>query len=326
MHLVIGASGQVGGALLSALSERGLACLGTYHNNNPCSGDEPDDDFDEAFAASFAASDLTDSAGPQPAAYVRLDLGDGDAIEQLLRQTRPSHIYLPASYTNVDGCESDPALSHRINVEAVERVIACAGDADLIYFSSDYVFDGKAGPYGEEEPTAPISVYGRHKVLAEELVSGSGLNALIIRTTVVFGPERQGKNFVLRLIRTLSGGDEIAVPDDQVGTPTYNGALAHTVLELVKRNESGIFNIAGEESCSRYELAQAVADAFDLDSALIVPVSTDMLDQKAARPLLAGLKVDKVRNLLGQKAQLTGFREALAELRLIAEADQSQSD
>ncbi|MBU6453170.1 MAG: SDR family oxidoreductase [Cyanobacteria bacterium REEB67] len=317
MHLIIGASGQVGGALLGALNESGLDCLGTYHKNNPLSFDG-EDAGSEAVLGEFGGPGSTRSAA---AAFVRLDLGDGDAIKELLQQIRPSHIYLPASYTNVDGCEADPGLSSLINVEAVKRVIACAGDADLIYFSSDYVFDGEAGPYGEDEPTAPISVYGRHKVEAEALLASSGLNSLIVRTTVVFGPERQGKNFVLRLIKTLAGGDEIAVPDDQVGTPTYNRALAHTVLELVKRNESGIFHVAGEESCSRYELALAVADAFDLDQNLIVPVSTDMLDQKAARPLRAGLKVDKVRHLLGKKAQLTGFREALAELRLIAEAD-----
>jgi dTDP-4-dehydrorhamnose reductase len=106
-----------------------------------------------------------------------------------------------------------------------------------------------------------------------------------------------------------------------VGTPTYNSALAHTVLELVKRNESGIFNVAGEESCSRYELALAVASTFGLDDNLLVPVNTDMLEQKASRPLLAGLKVDKVRNLLGKNAQLTGFREALRELRQKVELD-----
>jgi dTDP-4-dehydrorhamnose reductase len=303
LHLVVGASGQVGGALLIELERRNLECLGTYHKTLP-----PD------------------------ASLLQLDLGRPEDIMALVGRLKPSHIYVPASYTNVDGCEENPDLSYAINVQGVKSIAQAAKmfGAKLIYFSSDYVFDGIAGPYSEDDPVSPVSVYGRHKVMAEEIAvsetkgaagasasgasTGGASTALIIRTTVVFGNEWQKKNFVLRLIRSLSEGTEVPIPEDQIGTPTLNSSLAHTTLELVLKSETGVFNVAGAELCSRYDLARAVAAEFGLDEGLLVPVKTSMLNQKAKRPLRAGLKVDKVRALLGQNAQLTGFREALRQL------------
>lgn len=297
MHLVIGASGQVGGALLLELERRSLQCLGTYHTHKAPHGN-----------------------------FSRLDLGQVDAVTALIAKTRPLYVYVPASYTNVDGCEEDPERSYAVNVKGVQAIAEAAhkNKAKLIYFSSDYVFDGKSGPYDEQEPVSPISVYGKHKVEAEQAaVKETEDGALIVRTTVVFGMEWQQKNFVLRLIRSLSEGKEVAVPDDQIGTPTFNSALAHTAVELALGDQTGIFNVAGEELCSRYQLAQAVAEIFSLNEGLIVPVQTAMLDQKAKRPLKAGLKVDKVREVLGRNALLTGYREALEEL---LDAIESQSD
>jgi dTDP-4-dehydrorhamnose reductase len=293
LHLVVGASGQVGGALLIELERRNLECLGTYHKTLP-----PD------------------------VSLLQLDLGRPADIMALVGRLKPSYIYVPASYTNVDGCEENPDLSYAINVQGVKSIAQAAKmfGAKLIYFSSDYVFDGIAGPYSEDDPVSPVSVYGRHKVMAEEIAasetkSETGASAaLIIRTTVVFGKEWQKKNFVLRLIRSLSEGTEVPVPKDQIGTPTLNSALAHTTLELVLANETGVFNVAGDELCSRYDLARAVAAEFGLDEGLLVPVQTCMLDQKAKRPLRAGLKVDKVLALLGKGAKVTGFREAVQQL------------
>ena len=297
MHLVIGASGQVGGALLQELERRNLQCLGTYHSHKPPHGN-----------------------------FTKLDLNQAVSISALIAKERPLYIYVPASYTNVDGCEEDPDFSYAANVKGVQTIAAAAHahKAKLIYFSSDYVFDGEHGPYDEQEPVSPISVYGRHKVEAEQAaMTETEDSALIVRTTVVFGMEWQQKNFVLRLIRSLSDGKEIAVPEDQIGSPTLNSALAHTTVELALGDQTGIFNVAGEELCSRYELALAVAEIFQLDDGLIVPITTEFLDQKAKRPLNAGLKVDKVREVLGRNAQLTGYKEALEELR---NAIENQSD
>ncbi|MBS1990773.1 MAG: SDR family oxidoreductase [Cyanobacteria bacterium SZAS LIN-3] len=288
MHLVIGASGQVGGALLLELERRKLICLGTYHNHKAPVGN-----------------------------FEKLDLSHAEDVAALVARTRPLYIYVPASYTNVDGCEDDPDKSFAVNVRGVQAIAAAAHQhrAKLIYFSSDYVFDGTSGPYDELAPVSPISVYGRHKVEAEQAAMKETEDAaLIVRTTVVFGPEWQQKNFVLRLIKQLSEGREVPVPDDQIGTPTFNRDLAHSTVELALGDQTGIFNVAGEDLCSRYELAMAVAETFELDEELIIPVQTEMLAQKAKRPLKAGLKVDKVKEVLARNARVTGFREALEEL------------
>jgi dTDP-4-dehydrorhamnose reductase len=295
VHLVIGASGQVGGALLLELERRHLQCFGTYGKTLP----------------------------PE-VSLLHLDLLRGEDVMALVDKIKPTHIYVPASYTNVDGCEDNPDLSYSVNVEGVKHIARAAQTiaARLIYFSSDYVFDGAAGPYSEDDPVNPVSVYGRHKVLAEELCLGETKGeALIIRTTVVFGNEWQKKNFVLRLIRSLSAGIEVPVPDDQIGSPTLNSALAQSTLELALQDQRGVFNVAGDELCSRYELAQAVAAEFALDEGLLVAVKTNMLNQKAQRPLRAGLKVDKVRAVLGSSAILTGYHAALAQLAVELQCD-----
>jgi dTDP-4-dehydrorhamnose reductase len=299
LHLVVGASGQVGGALLLELERRELECIGTYNKNLP-----------------------------EDSAFLQLDISAKSQVAAQLEKIRPAFIYLPASFTNVDACEENEALSLAVNVEGVQNVseAAQAVGAKVVYFSSDYVFDGKDGPYDESTKVSPVSVYGRHKVRAEEIVEDkSGGDALIVRTTVVYGLERQKKNFVLRLAASLASGLEVPVPTDQVGSPTLNSALAATTIELVLRQEKGIFNVAGDELCSRYDLALAVAEQFELDEGLIVPITTDMLNQKAKRPLQAGLKVDKVRALLGNSAVLTGFHDGLRQLQQAVEEARSQA-
>ncbi len=285
--LVIGASGQVGGALLdflnkSHLNKNGGNAVGTYYLHNP------------------------------PHFPLRpLDITSGGAVQSLLEELCPRHVYLPSSYTNVDGCEEDQERSYLVNVIGVKNVVAACRriGSKLIYFSSDYVFDGKAGPYLETSPPSPISVYGRHKVEAEELVSSLS-GSLILRTTVVYGREWQGKNFVVRLLKTLLDGKTMSVPDDQVGNPTFAPSLAEVAARLAERSDcSGVFNAVGKDRVSRYEFAREAAYVFGLDTELVLPVSTESLKQKALRPLSGGLVMDKVEQLF--PGILVGYREGL---------------
>jgi len=294
-HLVIGASGQVGWALFAELEQRGFDCFGTYNEKMP--------------------SDRT---------LFKLDITDDQSVSALVAKVKADCIYAAASYTNVDGCESDPDRSYAVNVQGLRSVAQAAVNtgARLIYFSSDYIFDGLSGPYDESCQPSPVNVYGRHKVMAEELLNDllPGQN-LIVRTTVVFGRDWQKKNFVLRLLEALGSGEELPVPEDQIGTPTYSMALAQSTIELVLAGKHGVYNVSGEELASRYDLALAVAREFDLPEDLIIPVKSNMLDQIALRPLRAGLQINKIRSELGVAARLTGFRQALKELHLDLEAE-----
>ncbi len=267
-NLVIGASGLVGGYLDAALRADGQKVVSTYFAN------------------------------PIPNA-IPLDVRQAAQVAALVAKTRPTRIFLPAAIPNVDYCETHPTQTYPTNVLGIKNVVMAANaiGARVIYFSSDYIFDGESGPYGEMETARPISEYGCQKLEAEHFISLHAQNFLIIRATVIYGWERQGKNFVFRLIQSLREGRSVRVPADQVGTPTYAGHLAQAAVEFASRPEIKIINIAGQDCISRYEFARRAAQIFELEEQLIFPVSTAELNQPARRPLQAGLKVETLRAL-----------------------------
>ena len=183
--LVIGASGQVGAALLRVLAARGHQAVGTWaHHAYP--------------------------------GLVPLDLTDGASLVRLLGDLRPDWVLCPAALSHVDYCEEHPDEAFAVNVHApfaAAKTAARAG-AGFVYYSSDYVFDGVGGPFVEEHPPRPLGVYGRSKAEGEAAVLSALDRALVVRTSVVYGPERQEKNFVYQLIRACRGGQALyAAPD-----------------------------------------------------------------------------------------------------------------
>jgi dTDP-4-dehydrorhamnose reductase len=242
----------------------------------------------------------------------QVDIRDGRAVGALVAEWRPDVVYLPASLTNVDYCELHPDEAYEINVAGVCNVVRATKDvgAGLVYLSSDYVFDGSCGPYAEGDPARPICVYGWQKLLGEHYIALHASRFLVVRTTVVYGWESQGKNFIQRLVESLRKGDRVQVPLDQVGSPTYGPNLAEAIVELVEKGCQGLFHVVGPKLVSRYDLAVAAAGAFGLDPAMVVPVSTRDLGQAAPRPLNAGMVVDKAHSVL--ETRLKDYVEGLA--------------
>ena len=280
IQLIIGASGQVGEHLVRAASDAGFEAIGTYHNH-PVLGMQ------------------------------RLDIRSPTEVQSLIAKVRPSVVYLPASLANVDYCELHPEEGYAANVVGVRNVVQCVNDveAKLVYFSSDYIFDGKTGPYYEDDPANPICEYGRQKLIAEHYVALHARDYLIVRTTVVYGWERQGKNFVYRLLNTLKAGQVLRVPVDQVGSPTYAPNLARAVVELAISNTKGVYHVVGPERVNRYGFACEAASVFGLDDSLIQAVATNELEQAAPRPLNAGMMVEKADAVL--TVPLIGYRGGL---------------
>lgn len=268
--IVVGGSGQIGGWLLRFLGERGHHAVGTF------------------------------STRPFPG-LLPLDAADGEAATALIRDQKPDVVFYPAGFTWVDGCERDRDKAYGANLEqplCVAEAAAQAG-ARFVYFSTDYVFDGLHGPYSEDVPTNPLSVYGQAKYDAEAALERSlGDRLLTVRTCWVFGPERQGKNFAYQLIRTLSQGKSMTCPSDQVSSPSYGPDVANAVLRLVEAGASGLINIVGPEVLDRPAFARAIARAFELDESLIVARPTAELGQGAPRPLNSGLKIDQLESCL----------------------------
>ena len=279
-HLVIGASGQVGEHLMDVLRSRDVDCVGTSFSHP----------FDGLF---------------------QLDIRNLHDVRNLLSRVRPAVIHIPASLTNVDYCETHVEEGFAINVIGVKNIVQTVEEmgARIVYFSSDYIFDGVQGPYHEDAPANPICEYGRQKLAAEHVVALQARDHLIIRTTVVYSWERQGKNFVQRLITNLQNGQSMRVPDDQIGNPTYAPELAQAVVELVEQDLNGVFHVVGPERTSRFEFACEAAKCFGLDVHLLKPVTTSELGQKAARPLNAGMVTDKVMSYL--KKPLSSYKDGL---------------
>ena len=218
----------------------------------------------------------------------------------LLKKKGIKAILCAGGATNVERCESEPDLTFRTNVEGPQAAAlaarACA--AAFVYFSTEYVFDGSAGPYSENAKPNPLNVYGKSKLEGERAVREAHPDALIVRTTVVYGPDVSEKNFLYSLMRCLKSGREFRVAHDQYSTPTYSLDLATAVVGLLNRGAKGIFNVAGPRIISRLEFARLSAAALKLPTELIRGFDTAALEQVAPRPLRAGLAADKLKSAL----------------------------
>jgi dTDP-4-dehydrorhamnose reductase len=166
----------------------------------------------------------------------RVDLADPDSIRTAVRQVQPGLIVNAAAYTAVDKAEQERELAHRINGEApgVLAEAAVAVDAGLIHYSTDYVFPGTAQlPYREDDPTGPLSVYGRSKLAGEDAIRQVGVPHLILRTAWVYGG--RGNNFLLTMLRLMREREVLRVVDDQHGAPTWSRLIAEATALLVAR-------------------------------------------------------------------------------------------
>ena len=208
-------------------------------------------------------------------------------------------IYCIAGMATVDACEDAPDRAHRTNCRGPEMLAGLAGKRGIpfVYLSTEYVFDGAAGPYREDDTAHPLSVYGQSKRQGELAVLAACSEALVLRSTVVYGQDCGEKNYIYSLMRSLAAGRRMCVPEDQISTPTYNRNLAAATIALAERGASGIYHVCGPERMGRLEFARAVARFLSLDASLLIGVPTSALGQKAQRPLSAGLASDKLRRL-----------------------------
>lgn len=287
--LVIGASGQVGHSLVAALSALGHQTIGTHHGH------------------------------PQPQTRA-LDISDAAAVARVIDECSPEWVFFPAGLTAVDYCEDHPDDAFHVNRDAPAHAARAAAKhrAGFVFYSTEYVFDGVGGPYTEDDSPRPVSVYGESKLAGERAVIAENPRSIVIRTTVVYGPEPQQKNFVYQLLRRLRAGERMRVPADQISSPTYNADLAAATVALAEGEKTGIFNVTGNRMLDRYAFAHLVCDVFGLDAGLLDAVTTATLKQRAARPLRAGLKIDRIKATLGKAPRdpeegLRAMRDALSD-------------
>lgn len=237
--------------------------------------------------------------------YEQCDITKRDQVKKSLYNFYPDYIINAAAYTNVDQSEIDREVAWKVNVKGVEYLaeVARVIDAHLIHISSDYVFDGKKGPYLETAKPNPLGYYARTKLASENALMISGAIHTIIRTNVLYGVARWLDNnkldFVKWVINSINSGKEIQIVTDQINNPTFVLDLVQAVSKIIEFKKTGIFNIGGREFLSRYEFTLKIADYFNLDKNLIKPILTEKLNQKSKRPLKSGLIIIKAETELG---------------------------
>lgn len=295
-HLIIGASGQVGKALLETISKKNEEVIGTF-NKTP-------------FNSSLIINDIL------PGKLVKLDLLDKFYTERLIADINPDIIYLPAAETNVDYIEQHPETAE-INCTPVYNIINSINNISvklnrkkqplIVFYSTDYIFDGENGPYKETDLPCPINIYGEQKLRAEICLSRLYEHYIIIRTSGVFGFEIKNKNFVNRLVQSLQENKEISLPDDEFLSPTFTLDLADITIKLIdsiglslRNYTNNIINISGQNTVSKYNFGKDIAKVFGFKDNLI-PIKSRNIVRPAKRPLNGGLNIEKVEMFTGRK-------------------------
>lgn len=291
--LLLGANGQVGHEL-----RRSLASLGGL------------------VVATTRSGELADGT--------RCEIADFDrpgSIADLVERVAPSAIVNAAAYTAVDKAEDDADAAFRANAEAPDVLArACAARGiPFVHYSTDYVFDGRGTqPYREDDPTAPLGVYGASKLAGEDAIRSAGGRHLILRTAWVYG--NHGHNFMKTMLRLGADRDEVRVVADQVGTPTPAALIADVTAELLRKQDapSGTFHLTPRGETSWHGFAEAIfeeaaARGLIARAPKALPIATSDYPTRARRPGYSRLDIGKLEGVLGHSLPewRAGLRQVL---------------
>jgi dTDP-4-dehydrorhamnose reductase len=239
-----------------------------------------------------------------------MNLIDPDSIRKAIRDASPDVIVNAAGYTAVDKAETEPDVAMQVNAigpgviaEEARRIRAL-----LVHYSTDYVFDGTSDePYVEDDEPNPLNVYGKSKLEGERAIVASGCAHLILRASWIYS--NRGTNFVLTILRLARERQELAVVDDQIGSPTWARALAESTAKLLANVDSwenrGVYHLSAIGHVSRFEFAKKIVEAaqevFENAKgwATVRPITTADYPLPAARPLNCATSKEKIKRVLG---------------------------
>lgn len=264
---IIGASGLVGSNCFNYFKTKGWDCIGTFF--------------------SYQAKNTV--------FFDTLNLNNKDNFD--IYNFKPDVIVHCGALTHVDYCEQHKEESYDKTVLSTKNIIEIAKklNAKLIFISTDYVFDGANGPYDEDANTHPISIYGKHKLEAEQAVLAASTTNLVLRITNVYGDEERGKNFVARIVEQIQNKQKLTLklPIDQYATPINAADIARCLFLLIRDDKVGIYNIAATDYMNRVQLALTILKYFPDAEYDLIPLTTEQINAPAARPLQGGLKNKK---------------------------------
>ena len=229
---------------------------------------------------------------------IPLDIRNQVVLKELINTTAPDILINLAAMTNVDACELNPKLAGEINVAGLEH-ICDSFKGKIIHLSTDYVFDGTSGPYKEDDPLNPISIYGKTKLASEHILLEKDNKNLVIRGNVLYDySPHTSASFLNWVVSSLKGNQEIKVVEDQFNNPTWTRSMSDIIELSIENDLEGIIHWGDSVHISRFEFAKLIAKKFSLNESLIKPVLTSELNQPARRPLQSGLSTEKLVNML----------------------------
>jgi len=242
-----------------------------------------------------------------------LNISDREKTLALIEKTQPDYVIHTAAITNVDYCEQYPDEAKIVNVDGVKNLaFGCKKvDAKMAYVSTDFVFDGIKGGYSEDDPVNPLGYYAKTKLWGEQALTEVGIDYSIGRTSVLYGWHPSNFNFVMWIIDTLKKDEQITIVTDQYNSPTLADNLAEMLLAM--RDKSGVYHTSGSERISRFDFALKVADVFELDKSLIMPITHDSLHLKSPRPMDSSLDTSKAANDL--RVKILNITEGLIRMK-----------
>ncbi len=264
---IIGASGLVGSNCLYYFNKKNWQCVGSHFS------------YQAANTAYFDTLNL-------------------DNTENFnVHDFQPDVILHCGALTHVDYCEHHEAESYEKTVHSTKNIIGLSKkiNAKLVFISTDYIFDGENGPYDEEAKPNALSLYGKHKLEAEQLVLAANSSNLVLRITNVYGDEERGKNFISRIIDQILNQQKLTLklPVDQYATPINATDIARCLFLLLRDKKSGVYNIASTDYMNRVQLALTILKYFPKAEYDLIPLTTPEINAPAPRPLQGGLKNKK---------------------------------
>ena len=254
-----------------------------------------------------------------PFTHADIEIGDMASVREAMVKHKPAVIINTAAYVRVDDCEDEGERASRVNALGARNVAVVAQElgAKLVQISTDYVFGGEAElrttPYTEFDTPIPLNIYGKSKLVGENLVRHFCLRHFVIRASALFGvagSSGKGGNFIETMLRLGGERDELRVVSDQVFSPTYTADLARKIAQLVTTEYYGIFHITNRGACSWYEFTAEILRLAGLKTA-VVPITSDQYPQKAPRPRYSVLDNYHLR-LLGMD-DMRPWQEALED-------------
>lgn len=247
------------------------------------------------------------------------NLTSKNSTQELIDREKPEVVLHAAAMTDVDGCENDRREAIANNFEATRNVAEASNrvKALLIFFSTDFVFDGrKSEPYLEEDPPHPINVYGESKLLAERYLFVQSKRFLIVRSAWLFG--KQGDNFPKKVLRRIETGKTIQIVSDQMGNPTFTKDLAKGVSEMIRLTArpgttriNQIYHMVNEGAVSRFDFACEILKRRNLPLSMLQPVLSEAVHHTAERPKNSALSTLKLMKAFG--IRLRRWEEGLGE-------------